>query len=282
MSISHLFPASAPLVDLQAKSITIPTGAAVGKVLTCTDSSGHSQWETGGGGGGVASVTAGDATITVGGTPTNPTIEASGNFLTKPITTGGLLTADGVMSTAGLFVTTGSTLDDGNIFTNGSGSLSANVLIATTATISSVVEMGSLISDGFNITTNGLGDIECVSVSANSLVAGDSFALTQRDSFDAYTGSGMTVNNNGASGVVTLTGFVLNSLASTLINVNNSAVTADSVILLTAISGAVIPATAGFTVELNSSTIGSFAVVITNLSLTSVTSGNFSFSYITC
>jgi fibronectin-binding autotransporter adhesin len=113
---------------LSTDTLKVTTGAVAGDILV-SDASGNLTYQSLSGAGIVSSVTAGDATILIGGTASAPTVEATGNFLTKPITTSGLASlSGGEMVTGGsiidtLTVTGSSSLDNGGIVTNGSGSM---------------------------------------------------------------------------------------------------------------------------------------------------------------
>ncbi len=76
---------------ITAPTITLTTGAVAGDVLV-SNAGGLGTWTNIGTAGAVTSVTAGDATISIGGTSTAPTVEATGAFLTKNITTTGTVT----------------------------------------------------------------------------------------------------------------------------------------------------------------------------------------------
>jgi hypothetical protein len=80
-----------PWANLYVNSVQLQEGAQNGYILT-SDSEGNAMWEPGSGSGDVNSVTAGDGTIAIGGTSANPTVEATGAFGSKNITTTGKIT----------------------------------------------------------------------------------------------------------------------------------------------------------------------------------------------
>src|SRR5690348_5465828 len=60
--------------DNETPEVISTDGASDGDVWTFNEITGLPEWAPGGSGGGVASVTAADATITIGGTVDNPTV----------------------------------------------------------------------------------------------------------------------------------------------------------------------------------------------------------------
>ena len=129
MSIAHLAETKNPLFPVVTPEFQLPTGAVTGYILSCSDSKGHGEWVSSGSIGGlVDSVTAGDSSILIGGSPSNPTVEATGNF------TGKTVTADEVV-TPELKLTTSPTA--GYVLTSdasGVGSWQPSLPIATTQT----------------------------------------------------------------------------------------------------------------------------------------------------
>jgi hypothetical protein len=151
-------------------------------------------------GGVVQSVTAGDASITIGGTAQNPTVAVSGNLLAKAIT--------------------------------------------NTGTVA---------------------------------LTGPTFRLSQSLLSTASTGSPQTVTLNGTSSILTLTGMTLNAGATNVINVNNSAVTANSVINITTDTTSAGAGVSGLVCNINARAVGSFQFTVFNACLVAVTASTVSF-----
>jgi len=162
----------------------------------------------------------------------------------------------------------------------------ASITVTTVGSVASVTASGNFLtrnlsSDGGAFVTDGSGGLSMTNLTAdNGKFAGQFFGLKQTLASVGYTGTGTPVTCNGTSGLVTLTGFVLNAAATTQIVVSNSSMTSTSLVLLTSYPGSVVPGgTAGFVVEVFSKASTQFIALITNKSVTNITSGSYSFAF---
>lgn len=239
-----------------------PTGIGY---IPISDALGNLTLTAPGGGHFVESVTAGDASILIGGTAANPTVAATGNFLAKAITT------------------------SNNITTTAAGTISTvNGNISSTA---------GNITTGGNITTSGTGDMTCahilsspfeISGTGQNFFTGTIFQLNQQASAVAWTGPTTAITINGAtgspSGTMSFSSFAINAAATQTVNVTNAIVTASSTIILGP-AGNLTTMDAGtnsLDINLFSKGAGVFSFIISNNGGISVTGGTLQVGYIIC
>jgi hypothetical protein len=108
MSVANIIAPCENPIPIEVKSIQIATNPTAGYYLRC-DAQGNGIWEAGSGGSGVTTVTAGDASISIGGSTSNPTVTATGIF------PNGLNVSSTTSLDGGLITTTGT----GELFTEG-------------------------------------------------------------------------------------------------------------------------------------------------------------------